>query len=262
MKVAFQGELGAYSDEAVRAIFGLSVELLPKPTFRSTFEALWKGEAARAVVPIENSTAGLVAEPTDLLIEQPVHQIGERVVSIRHCLLGLPGTRLEELSVVWSHPQALAQCTRFLAEHRLTAVAAYDTAGSAKDLAAQRPKATAAIASRTAAELYGLVVLAADVQNATHNATRFLVLSGEAGEPGGRHTAIAFTLQNTPGALYAALGTFGRRDLNLTRLISRPHIQAWQPVFHLDFEGEPARRDEALLELATCTSRLWVFGSY
>lgn len=260
MKISYQGEPGAYSEQAVRDLFGSAAEPLPRPTFRSTFEALWSGEAARAVVPLENSTAGLVAEPTDLLLEQSVHVVSECVLPIRHCLLGLPGERLDEVRIVWSHPQALAQCTAFLAHHRLAAVAEYDTAGSAKKLAAQRPKATAAIASRGAGELYGLAVLAADVQNDASNATRFVALSREPGKPGGNKTSIAFTLEPHVGTLHAALGALARNGLNVTRVVSRPHLAPWQPVFHLDFVGGPGA--QALEELAVLTTRLWVLGSY
>jgi prephenate dehydratase len=259
MKVAFQGELGAYSHEAVRAVFGDQAQPLPKPTFRATFEALWRGEADRALVPLENSHAGTVTEPCDLLLEKPVHLVGERAMPIHHCLLALPGERFEDLRAVWSHPQALAQCTDFLARNGLTAVAEYDTAGSAKKLAKERPKATGAIASRTAGALYGLAVLAENIETAADNATRFVAVSREPGG-GGAKTSIAFTLPEQPGALHTVLGILASRGLEVVRLISRPRGDAaWRYVFHLDFVGSP---DAALAELGARTARLWVLGSY
>jgi prephenate dehydratase len=262
VKVAFQGEPGAYSEEAVRALFGPSAQPLPRPTFRAVFEALWTQEAVRAVVPLENSIAGVVAEPCDLLLEQPVQLVGELALPIRHCLLGLEGARIEDLRQVWSHPQALAQCARFLQQRGLEAVAEYDTAGSAKKLAAQRPKATGAIASRLAGELYGLSVLAESIASAAHNATRFVAvapLSPTAVD--GRaelKTSIAFTLEPKPGALHDVLRLLARSGADVTRLISRPRPEApWQYVFHLDFIGpHPGQA------LETCTTRLWMLGSY
>ncbi len=265
MRVAFQGERGAYSDEAVLALFG-EVEVLPCASLRAVFEAVAAGQADRGVVPVENSQAGSINETYDLLLAHTLYIVGEIDLRIRHCLLALPGQPLEAIRKVYSHPQALAQSEDFLQSHGLEAVPAYDTAGSAKMVAEQRLKEVAAVASRTAAHIYGLEVLVEGIETNPSNYTRFLAL-GSASLPSQPHckTSIVFTTENVPGALHRALGVFATRAINLTKLESRPRRQApWEYVFYVDFDGH---QDEqlaatALADLAGVCTFVRVLGSY
>ena len=265
MRVAFQGERGAYSEEAVAAFFG-EVDVLPCSMLREVFDAVSSGRAERGVVPVENSQAGSINETYDLLLAHSLYISGELDLRIRHCLLALPGQTLEGIRKVSSHPQALAQCEAYLREHGLEPVPAYDTAGSAKLLADQQARGVAAIASRRAAQIYGLAVLAEGIESNPANFTKFLAL---ADVPAMRardcKTSIVFTTRNWPGALYRALGAFATRDINLTKLESRPRREVpWEYVFYVDFEGyqhdPPAAA--ALAELAGLTTFLRVLGSY
>jgi len=265
MRVAFQGERGAYSEEAVTQLFG-EVDVLPCPTLREVFEAASAGRADRAVVPVENSQAGSINETYDLLLTHSLFITGELDLRIRHCLMALPGQAMTAIRRVYSHPQALAQCDAFLREHGLEPVPAYDTAGSAKMVAEQRLPGAAAIAGHAAARIYGLAIVAEGIETNPSNYTKFLSLatSPVPPAPDGK-TSIVFTTQNIPGALYRALGAFATRAINLTKLESRPRRQVpWEYLFYVDFEGhqdEPPAR-EALADLARVTTFLRVLGSY
>ncbi|HEV8353804.1 MAG TPA: prephenate dehydratase [bacterium] len=265
MRVAFQGERGAYSEEAVEALFG-DVDVAPQAALAGVFDAVARGAADRGVVPVENSQAGSINETYDLLIAHSLFITGELDLRIRHCLLALPGQALADIATVYSHPQALAQCDEFIQRHRFEAVPAYDTAGSAKIVAEQRKRDAAAIAGRRAAAIYGLQILAEGIETNPHNFTKFLALSPA---PSPRQldskTSIVFTTENAPGALYKALGAFAMRGLNLTKLESRPRREVpWEYVFYVDFEGhqdDPAAAD-ALADLARVCVFHRVLGSY
>lgn len=265
MRVAFQGERGAYSEEAVTQLFG-DVEAQPHAALRDVFEAVTAERADRAVVPAENSHAGSINETYDLLLAHTLFITGELDLRIRHCLLALPGQELRAIRQVYSHPQALAQCESFLREHRLEPVPAYDTAGSAKLVAERRLKGAAAIAGRVAARIYDLAVMAEGIETNPVNYTKFLSLAREpAPRVSGGKTSIVFTTRNVPGALYHALGAFATRAINLTKLESRPRRQVpWEYLFYVDFEGhqDDAQVAAALADLSRITIFLRVLGSY
>ena len=276
IKVGYQGEPGAYSDEAVSAVFP-DAQAVGFATFRLTFEALAMGAVDAAVLPVENSSAGVVQEVSDLLWEKPgLRVVREHIQPVRHCLLGWPGPVERALS----HPQALAQCDRYLHSRQIRPVAFHDTAGAARAVAEQRQPGTAAIASKAAAARYSLYVLAESIQDDSENRTRFVVV--EAGEPirprnaqsGDREAdakwkaSIAFVTAHRPGSLAHALDCFARRGVNLTRLDSRPMIgRPFEYRFYVDFttNGEAASAaaaDAALSDLEEASAEIKLFGTY
>jgi prephenate dehydratase len=264
--VAIQGEAGSFSHAAALEALGPDVRLVPCASFDELFRAVIAGDATRGVVPIENSLAGSVHENYDLLGRHPLHVVAETQVRVRHCLITRPGTALATVRRVASHPVALAQCRAFFAAHpEVVPVAAYDTAGSVRDLMARRLEADAAIASALAAELYGAVVLQEGLEDHPENHTRFLVIGREPAPPeGARKTSLVFTLPNVPGSLYRALGTFAGRGLDLTKIESRPIPgRPWEYAFYLDVLGDP--RGEvavAVEELRGIARELRVLGAY
>ncbi len=264
--VAFQGIAGAYSEEAVRRFFGPDVETRPCRHLEEVFVAVESGVVAYGVVPIENSTAGSVLRTYELLMEHDLRIYAETVLRVRHMLLAPPGTCLETLNRVRSHPQALAQCQRYLSSRGLEAEPAFDTAGSARDLSADPEPGVAAIASAWAATLYGLEILDRDIADVLHNYTRFFVLSIES-PPRAEHvkTSLVFTVPHRPGTLYDCLGEFARRQINLTKIESRPRLHhPWQYLFYLDFEGhvQDPPCAEALLGLLQKALFVKLLGSY
>ena len=268
-KVAYQGEPGAYSEEAVNSVFP-EAAAVGFATFRLTFEALSMGAVDAAVLPVETSSAGIVQEVSDLLWELPgVRVVGEHIHPVRHYLLGWPGPVERALS----HPQALAQCDRYLHSRQIRPVAFHDTAGAARAVAEQRQPGTAAIASKAAARRYGLYVLAESIQDDSENRTRFVVV--EKGDPTrprdastGWKGSIAFVTAHRPGSLAHALDCFARRGVNLTRLDSRPMIgRPFEYRFYLDFSlnGEPsaaADAEAALTDLEEASAQIKLFGTY
>jgi len=265
--VAFQGELGAYGDEAVRARFGPSVEPYPCKSFQDLFEAVASGKVDYGLAPVENSQAGSINEVYDLLRRYDLYVAGEILHPVNHALMALPGQSLADIRRVISHPQALAQCDRFLRELGVEVVATYDTAGSAKMIREQNLTGVAAVAGLGAAERYGLEVLAESIQTIRDNVTRFVQLQRDPAprEEGPQKTMLFLALAHQPGSLYQALGALARRNINLLKLESRPaHNQPWEYVFYLDFEGhrddEPVR--EALAELAQYANYVKVLGSF
>ncbi len=265
--VAIQGERGAFSHEAALDLLGPQTEVLPRPSFDALFDALKDGAADRALVPIENSLAGSIHENYDRLRSRPFHIVGETQLRIRHCLIARPGTALNGIRQVASHPVALAQCREFFARRpHLEAVAAYDTAGSVMDLLRDGPEGRAAIASRLAAETYGGQILLEEIEDDPQNYTRFLLLARDPGPPPGTgaKTTVVFTLQNVPGALHTALGAFAARGLDLAKIESRPlRGRPWEYVFYLDVLGDPAGElAGALEELRSLAGEFRVLGSY
>lgn len=240
MKIAFQGVRGAYSEDACYAYFGKGIEAVPYPSFAEVFSAAEKDEVSYAVVPVENSYEGSIAQVNDLLLENDLLISGEVILRIRHCLLALPGTKIEEIKRVLSHPQALGQCNRFLSQHpEWQLVSSYDTAGSAAIIKENGKKEDAAIASARAAEVYGLEIIKEGIESDPQNFTRFFVLEKHPKKNAGANkTSIVFAAKNTPGALYNCLREFAERGINLTKLESRPRRnKAWMYVFYVDIEG-------------------------
>lgn len=265
MRVAFQGERGAYSEAAAIAYFG-TLEPLPCRTLAAVFDAVERGTVDRGMVPVENSQAGSINDTYDLLVRRPLHIVGEHNQRIEHCLLALRGETLDSIRTVLSHPQALAQCDAFLARGGWETVATYDTAGSAQIVAVDRRAGVAAIASRHAAEIYGLEVLAHGIETSPVNYTRFLAISLTPAPPVDRaKTSVVFSTANVPGALYRALGAFAQRGINMTKLESRPRRdRPWEYLFYVDIEThrDSPEGQAALDELARSCAFLRVLGSY
>lgn len=264
--IAFQGEDGAYSQEAIFETFGAETRTRACRAFVEIFRAVESGRADLGMVPIENSTAGAINQSYDLLLDYDLPITREVVFRVRHALLARPGVALADIQRVYSHPAALAQCERFIAGHGWESVAAYDTAGAAKQLAASRERDAGALASETAARIYGLHILARGVEDLSNNYTRFFLIGrNEPPRAEKSKTSLVFATQHIPGALHACLGEFASRGINLTKLESRPDRRdPWHYVFYVDLEihrDDPACRD-ALDSLRSRTSFLKVLGSY
>jgi prephenate dehydratase len=266
--VAFQGEPGAYSEEAIRKHYGNEVETLPCHTFEEIFEAVLSDQATAGILPVENSLAGTVAHSYELLLEHDLRVQAELVLRVRHMLLAPPGITLQDVERVQSHPQALAQCEGFIRRRGWQSVPAYDTAGSARELAANPQPGTAVIASALAGELYGLDLLEREIEDQTVNSTRFFIVGHDDApyQPDiPQKTSVVFAVGHQPASLYHCLGVFAENEINLTKLESRPmRSRPWQYWFYLDFEGhinEP-RCEQALAGLLGKASMIKFLGSY
>ena len=270
MKVAFQGERGAYSEAAAIAFFGDGIEPVTCPTFDAVFDAVDCGECERGIVPVENSLAGSIHRNYDLLQRHTLSIVGEHIFRVRHCLIAHPGTALTDIRKIISHPQALAQCEGYIDRLGLEREPWYDTAGAVKSLLEEGRHDHAAIASRRAAEVYEMQILASGIEDVAANYTRFLALAREPQAPMGASakTSIAFTLPQggtTPGSLFRAIGVFAMRDINLTKIESRPTpAETFNYIFYLDFEGsqDEPRCARALDHLREMAPDVRVFGSY
>jgi chorismate mutase/prephenate dehydratase len=266
VKVAFQGEKGAYSETAVYTFFGKTADVKPCRDLRDVFESVQKRETDHGVVPIENSLEGSINQTYDLFLTYDLKVCGEVVVRVSHCLLANKGTTLKQIKTVYSHPQALAQCRNFLEKSGWELIPTYDTAGSAKMLKEKALKNAAAIASERAAELYKLKILAKEIEDNTNNYTRFFVLATEDSPVTGKDkTSIIFSAAHKPGSLYDALGEFAKRGINLTKIESRPTKQTpWEYNFYLDFEGHRTEEScaEALQALQKFAAFIKILGSY
>jgi len=274
--VAFQGEPGAYSQEAIFGIFGAGTTCVPCPSFRAGFDAVNQGRAKAALLPVENSTTGSIHEVWDLLLTNDLQIVGEVILPVRHALLALPGTTLKDIQTVVSHPQALTQCEGWILSHGWTAEPGSDTAGSARRIAELKDPTRAAIASTVAGGLYGLDILARNIQDVAENFTRFLLLVPRtAFVTGGRapgfegqsvvKTSIVFATRHQPGSLYQGLAEFAVRDVSLTKIESRPDRRTpWSYIFYVDIEGDPSepRVAQALQALQRSASFVRVLGSY
>jgi prephenate dehydratase len=278
--VVYQGAPGAFSEEAVLAFFGDGAgapERAAVPTWRAVFNAVADGSAERGVIAIESSLAGSIRETYDLLAEffdAGVRIVGEVSVPVRLALLALPGQSIERIQRVYSHAQALAQADEFLRTRDWQVLTTYNTAGAARMIADRREQGAAAIASPRVAGLYGLEILAAEVQAGDDNRTRFAVLAGPGGDSvegltvgteGPRRTTLVFAVRNVPGSLHRCLGAFAARGVNLSRLESRPTRRArWEYLFWVDVDAdatEPACA-AALDELRAETEMVRILGSY
>src|SRR5213082_496072 len=267
INVAFQGERGAFGDEAVRAYFGAQATPLPFRSFADVFRVVATGEVEYGLVPVENSQAGSINEVYDLLRQYDLFVTGEIGHPVNHCLLCLPGQQLSDIKRVISHPQALAQSDAFLRELTVEVVATYDTAGSAKMIREENLIGVAAVAGYGAAQLYQLEILAQGIQTIKDNYTRFIALGREPASrrEGEAKTMLGMATSHQPVSLYTCLGVLAAKKINLLKLESRPSRQrAWEYVFYLDFEGhrdDPAVRS-ALANLATHTIFCKVLGSF
>ncbi len=266
MLTAIQGELGSFSHEAARRLVP-AAPILPCARFADVFENLARRRAGAAVVPIENTLAGSVAENLDLLLEHDVSIVREFRLRIAHNLLAAPGVKLAQVRRVLSHPVALDQCRDFFRAHRrLEPEAFYDTAGSVKHVMRERPAATAAIAGLQAARQYGARVLRRGIEDDHRNFTRFFLLQRGSARPqrGANKTSIAFALKNLPGALFKALSVFALRDINLSRIESRPvRGRPWEYVFYVDFlRGRDEAAGHALRHLGEISDFVKVLGIY
>jgi len=265
-RVAFQGERGAYSEEAIYQFFGPEVETVPCQTFAGLFEAVEVGQAGYGALPVENSTAGSINRAYDLLLDHDLRVWGEVILRVRHALLAPPGTAQADVKVVRSHPQALAQCKRYLSNHGWTPETVYDTAGSARDLTVAAEAGVAVIASRLAGQLYGLEELAYGIEDSFYNYTRFFMLSHQDPPRAQRNkTSLVFSTRHHPGALYDCMGEFARRHINLTKLESRPRVnRPWQYIFYVDFDGhcQDPECEAALMGLLRRSSFVKLLGSY
>lgn len=266
VKVAFQGERGAYSESAVYTFFGDETEVKPCRDLTEVFESVDKQDMPVGVVPVENSLEGSVNQTYDLFLTHNLKVSGEVIIRISHCLIANPSTSLEAVKTVYSHPQALAQCRSFLERLGSDLIPTYDTAGSVKILKEKGLKNAAAVASEKAAEIYGMKILAREIEDTPTNYTRFFVISkNDSPKTGKDKTSIIFAATHTPGSLYHALGEFAKRNINLTKIESRPTKQkAWEYNFYLDFEGHRTEENcvAALNALEKNGAFLKILGSY
>lgn len=266
LRVAFQGELGAYSEMAVYSFFGHDVDVKPCESFDEVFEIVKTKEVDNGVVPIENSIEGSVNRTYDLFLEYDLKVCGEIIIRISHCLIAHKGTSIDQIKTVYSHPQALAQCRKFLERNNLQAISTFDTAGSVKMIKEQNLLNAAAIASQRAAQIYDMKILAREIEDEKNNSTRFFVLD-EQDSPysGSDKTSIIFATKSIPGALYKILGEFADRKINLTKIESRPTKKTpWEYHFYLDFEGHRTQKlcKEALESIKDKTLFVKILGSY
>lgn len=267
VNVVFQGVEGAYSYAAMRAYFPDDINSYHVKTFRDAMEEVASGKADYAVLPIENSTEGIVTDIYDLLTEYQLYIVGEQGVKVEHVLLGLPGVGLGEIERVYSHPQALAQCKRYLEQHSSwKTVKTENTAGAAKKIHEEQRREQSAIASRAAGELYGLSVLAENICYNEKNVTRFIVVSAKpVYEKTAAKVSVCFELPHTSGTLYNMLSHFIYNGLNMTKIESRPIAgKTWEYRFFVDFEGnleQPAVKN-ALRGLEAEANRMRVLGNY
>jgi len=265
MRVAFQGEAGAFSEEAGYGYFH-SPEMVPQESFEAVFTAVTSGACQSGLIPIENSLAGSIHQNYDLMLRYDLHIVGEYFLRVRHCLIGFPGVDVSEIKRVISHPQALGQCAGYLRERGVKTEPVYDTAGSVKILKASGERSTAAIASKRAAEIFEMEILKESIEDNPENYTRFLEIAKAPVKPDGEaKTSIVFTLKNQPGALFKALSVFALRDIDLTKIESRPLAgKPWEYLFYVDFVGaagdDTVRR--ALDHLGEYAVMLRVLGSY
>ena len=270
IRVAFQGEPGAYSELAAFEHFGGEITTLPFENFETAFAAVSHGECTYCLLPFENSLAGSIHRNYDLILRHELYIFSEYHLRVQHCLLGTPGSKIEAIQEVLSHPQALAQCENNLAELGVKRVSSADTAGSARLVSEWNNPKIAAIASKRAAAVYGLEILVENLEDNLSNYTRFLALSTTPPvavnpEIGDTKTSVVFSLNNQPGALFKALSVFALRDIDLTKIESRPiQGKAWEYMFYIDFIGHQDTKNcqRALDHLAELAETIRVLGSY
>ena len=267
-KISFQGQSGAYSEVACLTSFP-DMETFPCDTFEDAFDSVTSGKAKLAMIPIENSQAGRVADIHNLLASSSLHIIGEHFQPVRHQLLTIPGAKIDDVKSVSSHAQAISQCRNFLNNHGLMPIIWGDTAGAAADIAAKKDIKCAAIASNLAAEIHGLNILFSNIEDSKNNITRFVILSKEAVDPDPTNdliiTSCIFKVRNIPAALYKALGGFATNRVNLLKLESYMIDGSFASTqFYVDIEGHP-KVDKvrlALEELGFFSKEVKILGVY
>jgi len=267
IQVAFQGERGAFSEDAAYRYFGSDIQPVPCTAFKDVFESVIRGDCSHGVIPIENSFTGSIHQNIDLLLDYHLAVIGEVFLRIHHNLLALQGIPLKSIKKIYSHPQAISQCSRFLdAMPDVDVIPMYDTAGSAKYIREQQKTDSASIASLRAGKDYGLHALKKKIENDPQNYTRFLIMAARPENPGaGGKTSIVFSTKDIPGALFKALSVFALRDINLLKIESRPLRKGpWQYWFYLDFEGSMEEEPccKAIDHLHEVSSFVKILGSY
>lgn len=267
IRIGFQGESGSYSETAASIRFPDPVNcFIPFKSFRELFEGVESSAIDLAIVPVENSTEGSINETYDLLVEKPLFVVGEVYQKIHHCLIVNKVSSEEDISIVYSHPQALAQCRKYLRSKKVETIPMYDTAGSVKFIKENLKYNAAAIASKRASEIYDMKITDYDIEDNSNNFTRFLIVS-KLYKPDSTHNKISifFSISHTPGSLYAILKEFALRDINLTRIESRPTKDVpWEYYFFVDFEGNPGneRISEAFLAIKESVKFFKMLGSY
>ena len=264
--VAFQGEIGAYSEEAAFQFFGTAIQLKPCESLDDVFKVVEQDEVQFGVVPAENSLEGSISRVYDLLLDSSLKVCGEIELRVVHCLIGVPEARLDLIKKVYSHPQALGQCKTFLRQLGCELIPTYDTAGSVKIIKEMGTTDSGAVASARAAEIYGMKVLTREIEDNPNNFTRFFILAKHDSPPSGNDkTSIVFSVKHKPGALYQSLKELAGRNINLTKIESRPTRQKpWEYNFYLDFEGHREDKvfQEALENLENTSLFVKVLGSY
>jgi chorismate mutase/prephenate dehydratase len=264
--VAFQGEVGAYSEEAAYQYFGPGARLKPCESLEEAFQAVERGDVQFGLVPAENSLEGSIPRTYDLLLDSCPKVSGEFQLRIVHCLIGPPEAQIDSIKEVYSHFQALGQCKMFLRQMAWKLTPTYDTAGSVKLIKENEMADKAAIASARAAEIYGMKILVRSIEDNPNNYTRFFILSKQESEPSGDDkTSIVFSVKHKPGALYDALNELATRKINLTKIESRPTRQKpWEYNFYVDFEGyyKDKAVQDALRGLENAAIFVKILGSY
>lgn len=265
-KVAFQGVRGAHSEKAIYQFFGPDTQTLPCMTLVDIFEAVERGHADLAMLPVENALTGSQPRAYELLMERDLRIQAETIVRIQHTLMSAPGVELADLKRVRSTLQSLSQCEKFTGRYNLEQIPAFDTASSARDLAADPEPDLGVIASKLAAQIYGLDILQEEIEDTLFNFTRFFVLGNEDPPRAQRSkTSLIFSARHLPGSLYHCLGEFAERNINLTKIESRPRRnRPWQYLFFLDFEGhwQDPVAEAALLGLLRRAGFVKMLGSY
>jgi len=266
--VALQGEIGSFSEMAALQYFGSSAEILSCNSFDQVASMIKEGKADYAILPIENSQTGGINNVHDLLLSEDLFAIGEVILKIEHCLISHHNTKLETIEKIYSHPQALAQCEQYLMKNfpDCQIIPVYDTAGSIKKIKESKELTAAGIASQRAASYYQMNIIEKGIEDNPYNFTRFLVFFPKAlRDESNNKTSIIFAVVSIPGAIYKCLKEFAIRNINLTRLESRPsRMRPWEYIFYLDFENglQESIVQEALQSLKSCTTFIKIIGTY
>ncbi len=262
--VSFQGERGAYSEAAARSFFNEEIETVPQTTFAEVLDATSKDKTQFAVLPVENSLEGSVGESYDLLYLTSLNATGEIYHRIEHCLIGIGG--IDKIDTVYSHPQALGQCRKFIESHDMKTIPTYDTAGSVQMVKELNKEKYACIASKDAARIHEMPVILDDIANNLNNHTRFLILSKEnSSDTGNDKTSIIFSIKHEPGSLFRIIENFNKNNVNLTKIESRPtKANTWEYNFYVDFEGhqKDSKVSEILEKIKRETLFMKILGSY
>ncbi len=261
--ISFQGERGAYSEAAAKSFFD-NIETIPFATFAEILESTSKGNSEYSILPVENSLEGSVGESYDLLYSTSLNVTGEIYHRVEHCLIGIG--KLEDVDTVYSHPQALGQCRKFIEKHNMRTIPAYDTAGSVKIIKELNKKNCACIASKTSSSIYNMPIIAENIANNSNNYTRFLILSKkESTQTENDKTSIIFSIKHEPGSLFRIIENFHKNNVNLTKIESRPtKSNIWEYNFYVDFEGNA--KNSKILEMLEKIKQeslfMKVLGSY